>query len=443
MTKKVSKNDKAWSVLFEKFNILERVERYGRYVIKAADIGDVREARLMTKFDHEYQLPKIFRDNRLSILPISRGEYVISRACIFKKFEKGGGGSIKELHLPRFIDSISPSDITSESVALNSAYAAGIINDFLEENITYPTLNGRMGTGEFEFYVKTETEHFEMIKVDRAQIEIDACFEGEMCMCIVEAKNSINDDFIVRQLYYPFRTWEKRIKKIIRPIFFTYSNGIYHLREYEFENIDCYNSIKFVREQKYRIKLPDEELILNMELIEELIRNVPEVEESLQFPFPQADKFERVINLCEIIYRNNFEYSKKQLSGNYGFTSQDSFDPRQVDYYTNAAMYLGLIVKRIIDGNIYYCLSELGLNIFSTNDYARRQKMLIECIISHACFRKVLLLYLSSGACPLKSEVVEIMKTCNLNKVCANSTYERRASTVISWVAWILGTVEE
>ena len=38
-----------------------------------------------------------------------------------------------------------------------------------------------------------------------AQCEIDGGFENDNDVIIMEAKNVINEDFHVRQLYYPFR----------------------------------------------------------------------------------------------------------------------------------------------------------------------------------------------------------------------------------------------
>lgn len=68
-----SKNNTAWIKLFTKYNILDRVTADGLYEIKSSEINEFREARLMTKFDFKSQLPEIFSNNNLSILPISRG----------------------------------------------------------------------------------------------------------------------------------------------------------------------------------------------------------------------------------------------------------------------------------------------------------------------------------------------------------------------------------
>jgi len=69
--------DKAWKILFERYNIISKVSVNGFFKIKSSEINTVKEARLMAKFDQSTQLPEIFQHNKLSILPISRGEYII------------------------------------------------------------------------------------------------------------------------------------------------------------------------------------------------------------------------------------------------------------------------------------------------------------------------------------------------------------------------------
>jgi hypothetical protein len=44
---------------------------------------------------------------------------------------------------------------------------------------------------------------------------------------------------------------------------------------------------------------------------------------------------------------------------------------------------------------------------------------------------------------PTKNEIVEIMKCSNLHNIDSEKTYKRRASTVISWIKWILGLIEK
>ena len=72
-----SKNDLAWEKIFEKHLILDKLKNFDYFSISSSDINEFREARLMTKFDCRSQLPKIFDKNKLSILPVSRGNYII------------------------------------------------------------------------------------------------------------------------------------------------------------------------------------------------------------------------------------------------------------------------------------------------------------------------------------------------------------------------------
>ena len=83
-----SKNDVAWEQIFEKYKILEQIIISGHFDITALQINEFREARLMTKFDHRSNLPQLFNDNELSILPTSRGGYVIGTFDTFCEFNK-------------------------------------------------------------------------------------------------------------------------------------------------------------------------------------------------------------------------------------------------------------------------------------------------------------------------------------------------------------------
>ena len=82
-----SKNDNAWEKIFDKYKILEGIKNNNQFVITSKQINEFREARLMTKFDYRSQLPSLFLENTLSILPISRGSYIISDFEMFESFD--------------------------------------------------------------------------------------------------------------------------------------------------------------------------------------------------------------------------------------------------------------------------------------------------------------------------------------------------------------------
>jgi len=87
LNNEVTKNDKAWKLLFDKYKILDAIDTHGYFQIDAAQINEFREARLMTKFDHKANLPELFSKHNLAILPITRGSYIISRFDAYKEIE--------------------------------------------------------------------------------------------------------------------------------------------------------------------------------------------------------------------------------------------------------------------------------------------------------------------------------------------------------------------
>lgn len=436
-----SKNESGWTKLFEKHKIIESIRQKGSFIIDSKQINLVREARLMAKIDHRFQLPNIFADNDLSILPISRGEYIISDIQTFFDFTPCEDPII-DFTFPDYIESLDFNTITSEAVAINGAYVSGIIEDFTQDQQLVPTVNGRMSSQAFNFNIhrnKPSNDHLN-IRVEKSQIEIDAGFEGLNSLNLIEAKNSISSDFIIRQLYYPYRLWESKILKPVRPLFLTYTNGIFHLREFIFNELNNYNSICLIKQKRYRIK-ENTSLIINTELIQSLIYN-SKITPEPKIPFPQADSFERIINLCEIL-QNKSSITKEDLLSFYDFKQSDTFDKRQVDYYTNAARYLGFIERgRNENDEVCYYLTSKGTGLFEL-PIKERQLELLKSILSHFVFNKVLSLYFSKAEIPTKSEIIKLMKESNLYNVQSEDTFRRRASTILSWINWMLDLIEE
>ena len=416
----------AWEMLFNEHNILSNIDRYGYFVIKASQIKKYREPRLMVKFDHSINLPKIFKENRLSILPITSNSYMISNFLNYHNFEDGNS-KIKHFVLPE-LETLNIDNIFSESIAINCAYSSGILKDFLEEEtILNPTVSGKMSSGVFNFKINNIKNSCQLdVAINNARIEIDAAFEGLKSLSIIEAKCDISNDFIVRQLYFPFRAWKQRVTKLIKPIFLVYSNGIFDLYEYAFRDVNNYNSIEIIKHQKYSL----EDTKIDKLIIENIISNIKYVKEK-DIPFPQADSFDRVVNLCEILYKN------KQLSHSQ-ITEKYAFDKRQTDYYTNAGIYLDLIEKT---DSLDYKLSNLGNKVIKMI-YIEKQIKFCELILRHAVFGESFKYCLQYRDVPQKSTIVEIMKKHNIYNVDSESTYKRRASTVKSWIDWIIKSIK-
>ena len=420
-------NDTAWENLFDKYHILSEIERDGQFIISANQIKEFREPRLMTKFDHKVNLPAIFAANNLSILPITRGDYIISSFSAYKEFDEPST-DVQKISIPAHIQSLMPQFLVSEAIALNCANACGILNDFLEDDELVPTVSGRMSSGGFRFDIDTAFGP-KCITVNNSQIEIDAAYEGIHYLSLFEAKRDLSDDFLIRQLYYPFRVWSGRVTKTVKPVFLIFSNGVFNLYQYQFDNPQNYNSLHLVKQKNYVIATE-----IGLADIDNLLRTVPLVNEP-DISFPQADRMSRIVNLIELL--NEKPMSKQDI------TSEYAFDERQTNYYTDAGRYLGLIDKsRDSDGVILFQLSALGRRVMEL-EYKERQLAIVSQILAHKVFNETLRLHLECGEMPDKQTIVQIMKRSNLYHVEAESTYLRRSSTVIGWINWILGLIEE
>ena len=359
-------NDIAWETLFARHNILDEIAKAGMFRITADQIKTEREPRLMTKFDHRVNLPAIFQDNHLAILPVTRGDYVISRFSAYHDFEECAL-ECQRIHLPSGIQSLLPQYIISEAIALNCANACGILEDFLEDENLIPTVSGRMSSGEFRFHISTDGTQ-QTVDVRNSQIEIDAAYEGRSCLALFEAKRDISNDFLVRQLYYPFRVWLGRVTKKIKPVFLVFSNGVFYLYQYEFTDPQNYNSLSLVKQKNY-ILSPE----ITLADIQAIVENTPICSEP-KVAFPQADSMERIINLMEML-------SEKDMTRQ-DITNRYIFQDRQTNYYTTAGNYLGLIEQgeKRSDGLTYFSLSDTGRRIMKM-PYRERQIAIATAIL--------------------------------------------------------------
>lgn len=430
--KELSKNDICWSNLFEKYNILEEIDKKGVFVIRSADINKERESRLMAKFDHYVNLPAIFQQHKLSILPISRSEYIIGHFQTHQTIKSNFKTPIIDCPFPQEIETIDYTNIYSENAALLCAYHTGMIEDLMKEKAFF-TVFGRMSTDKFEFNINSNIDEGKnyAILVEDSQCEIDAGFETKNYFLLLESKNYSIDDFLIRQIYYPYRLWSNKLEKKekeIMPIIMTYSNDIFNFFIYKFEDKLNYNSLTLVAEKKYRItqnKIQGEDVNNVLQKIQLILE--PDL------PFPQANLFTRVVDLLSLLFTKDL--TKDEIQENY------QFDLRQVDYYTNAGRYLGLIDKleNKVTQEITFALTNEGRKIFQ-----KKQKDkylgLIGKILEHEVFYKVFELTIDKEEIPSQDKICEIMTQSSLR--ITGDTIKRRASTVRGWIDWIWAQIE-
>lgn len=423
----------AWQKLIDKYNILDEIEKNGVFKISASQIKEVKEPRLMAKWDSSEQVPESLKKNKINILPDSRSSYILSDFLLYQDIPQllEHVKNMPKVVLPE-LETIDIDNITSEANAINVLQISGILEDFLEldsNDILYGTFDGRMSSGKFDFQVNTIRKVSREVSVDRAQVEIDGGFESDEYVVILEAKNILHEDFHIRQLYYPFRLWDSKVTKPIRLIFSIYTNKIFRLMEYKFTEKENYSSIELVQTKNYSL----EDTSISIDNIQEVFNTIDpsdlisdNMNEKNQIPFIQADNFERIISLLENMHENPM--TGEEIEALMQFTS------RQRDYYFNAGRYLGLFEKFKEDKVTKYRLTTSGINVFQKN-YKERQLELVRLILSHRIFRDLFEETVHSGYMPDRSRVIELELQYN---VCnSSSVASRRASSVLSWLNWI------
>lgn len=443
MSKKITANE-AWKKLFEKYDIPGKVEKDGFFDIKASQIKDFKEPRLMAKWDSSESLPGVLKSHKINILPTSRGSYVMGKFNLYEDIPDwiDDVKKMQKVYVPEF-ESIDIKNITSESNAINVLMISPILENFLEEGENYATFNGRMGTGNFDFTVDRKSNTPLKINVDRAQCEIDAGLENDSSVVIIEAKNVVHLDFHIRQLYYPYRLWQTRVQKPIRLVFSIYTNQIYRLLEYRFTDINNYSSIELVREKYYTlqdINISNEELF---KVYKSTKIKTDDNQDKTIVPFIQANNFERVISLIENL--QNDDLTPEQIA------ELMQFDIRQSDYYFNAGKYLGLFEK--YDSEEYdeetakyyktvkIRLTKKGKKVAEKN-YKPRQLELVKLMLEHKIFNKLFFDTYTTGTFPKPNDIQDLMRKYN---VCNEGQIHRRSGSVLAWLKWIfkLPEIEE
>lgn len=222
------------------------------------------EPRLLAYQPFLSSRPPIFKKNNLCILPLSNGEYMLTKDNIYMTLDyitdKESVVAVK-----KNTDSLVLNIGNSESSSIDNIRYSGILErpELLDEKITHgPLLNGRHRCS-FNFKLnKTEYE------IKGVQYETDACYESENKILIIEAKssNKVIDSFNIRQLYYPYRavydsinlsknTVETKTKtktKEIIPIFIHILNDIIYIWKYKFENYEEMDSICLIGQYAYK-----------------------------------------------------------------------------------------------------------------------------------------------------------------------------------------------
>ncbi|WP_462137147.1 type II restriction enzyme [Candidatus Mycalebacterium sp.] len=251
-------SDKSWRKIFSDLKIHKHDFTKSPFVITNKQIKEScqsftttgeKEVRILCKQDSREDRPEVFQENDLFLLPIKNGTYAIVEGEGYVDIpEIETKTEIYKSKLGFCLDTSNVGD--SEMQHLDYAYASSLIRSLMDDDTFVLTIRGRKYTPEFSFSVG---KHKQILDVQSVQTEVDAGYEGKSKVLLIEAKNSSTDNVIIRQMYYPFRQWQTFTKKPVELIFFEKREVNYCVWRFVFDDVNDYNSIRFVDSARYQI----------------------------------------------------------------------------------------------------------------------------------------------------------------------------------------------
>ena len=421
----------AWQTIFEQCKVIEAVKRNGHFDITADKIKAIggKEPRLMAKWDSSFSVPEVFSQNGLGLIATSRGGYRIGTFNIFHKIETDrlNAAQIQSRQVPSWMLSLGKElRERSEPGLLSACYASGIMREYANAESTdiFPGIFGRLTTDKFNFTLGAVNGRRETISCDGTQFEIDASYESPEALLIVEAKNVLLEDFNLRQLYFPWRYLREKTNKTIRPLFIMRSNEVISVCEYAFGKVDEMDSLTLVSAKRY--SFADTEI--TTQDLRDALASFRRQKKACNLIFPQADRMELVIDLCERLRNSPADAD--------GIADDLNYVHRQGQYYGRAAHFLGLVEKT----KASYRLTAEGERIFNL-PYKQRQLAIAKQFLQYRVFANCLKSLLEHSVMPDTDTVAKWIVEDKWPM--SGTTPKRRASTVIGWTRWLVNLTKE
>lgn len=426
----ISKMNDAWDRAFDSLDLNDEIKSNGYAYVTASELKKYgqREPRLMAKLDTKEVRPDIFKNNNLTIFPVINGKYIIFKDDNSKSYYKFNS-VLDDVPVVEYRSKIDLGDFQSfpasrefsESQALDFAYLSSLIKTFTGEDDLFLTIRGRLRSHSFDYQI---SEYDHTVNVSNVQIEVDAGYESQNRIYLIEAKIGKRDNFHIRQLYYPFMEWSGRTTKEIIPIFFTYTNGLFYLTQFEFG--ECFGDIRIVKNKCFTINESSKNKINLTQLLESISVGIePDT------PYPQADDLDKVIDVVAFVEDG---YDTK-----FDIADYFEFDERQGDYYANAAKYLGFLDKT---SRGKFELTKTGHVLIDCNHRVKRNELLLNQLLKRPTFSELVSNLKYTGLDIESLDTDTIAKIIEKHTPLTGTTPKRRASTVKSWLKWVFKNIE-
>lgn len=409
----------AWQEAIEALNLDTRVQEKGFCEITARELKLFGEPRLLAKNDSREDLPKPLSDRNWNIIAVTNDTYVIGNIEVFFSLPKVDGEPLQVSWTSQF-DSLSVSPEITESEASMLCLYSGALRNFIGYEFSLTTF-GRMRSDEYQLGIRVKNQ-MDYLTINGVQFELDAGFESSDHLVLLEMKTVPITSINLRQLYFPYRHWLVRTKKVVVPILGIWLKGELSLYRFDFSVADDISSAELVASKKYRI-LPERFNIASMETLAAKSISNPV---SRVAPFPQADNPERLIGTLRLIEANK---SPGQM------VEHLKIDDRQVNYYVSALAFLGLAVRN--EQGSWELATDIPDSEFEL------EKELVKLMIQVPPVAQVFLEGNRYSRANFNiSQAKKALRESAFGSELSDSTIERRAQTIASWCRWIDSKLE-
>ena len=389
----------------------------------------------MTKFDTKESLPNCFLEHNLNLLAIRNGQYAIFKDpgyTSFLEFEEGKMIAIQPQKVQ--VGDITPLDTLpfsaqmNESSALDFAHYIGLFDKYFSQTKTpggyFLTTRGRFYSKPFSITTPTT-----QLDVQSVQVEVDAGFENESEVLLIEAKTGLRGNTNLRQILYPYLHFKAVTKKRIRVLIQLFSDGVYYFLPVNINGSafsDCTLGMPIA------IQVVDESAPSSVSTKRELLERINSIQpHGTSITYPQADNFQIILDIISnAIVDEEFLLRSQNIAEGLGY------DKRQGNYYLSAAHYLDLIVPENASdySGKHYELTEDAKAIFNLNAKLERDIQLVLLMAKRASFRAGLITMIVEERELEREELLALMRSekSDINK----TTLGRRVSTLRHWLGW-------
>lgn len=402
------------------------LDGHSTFEVTSDRVGKIsgKQPRLIAKMDSREELPYTLASKHYFVLPVTARKYAIVPGEGYHDLEDPGAAP-HVFHAQRQVP-VTVALKAGESAAIQTALYSGLLEEVVGVPRLRPTLHNDM------LRLKDTTIRYGdawSLKINGAQVEVDAGFENHEEFFLFECKNWYRGqlrNFNVRQLFFPqlqalndlrSRGLDWRVRCFFLNI--EPDTSVYRFWEYGFSDIHDYSSMSCLNHSAYRLVQTGESL--PPQLLDSLA-SIPAVQTNY---IPQANDPTKLLALVQGV-AEGFNTVPE-------IAARFRFDPRQSHYYGEAAEEIGLL-ERTHGGR--FSLTAAGLEIAGLQT-DRATHALIERVFTLPVFHEIAATAIRGKTTVLNTEsLLPILRRCSGGRY-NETTLHRRLQSVARWVNWI------